>query len=73
MTTGLAAKIRRQADDLHAMFAALGAVEQIFFRGVGPGGYDIYGVKFAKGSAEIPPAAGGRRQGRRCHLPRRRQ
>jgi len=35
------------------MFAALGAVEQIFFRGVGPGGYDIYGVRFAKGSAEI--------------------
>ncbi len=25
----------------------------IFFRGVGPGGYDIYGVKFANGSAEI--------------------
>jgi len=31
MTTDLAAKIRRQAGDLHAMFAALGAVEQIFF------------------------------------------
>src|SRR5262249_23609070 len=28
-------------------------VEQIFFRGVGPGGYDIYGVKFANGSVEI--------------------
>jgi hypothetical protein len=32
---------------------ALGTLEQIFFRGVGPGGYDIYGIKFAKGSAEI--------------------
>jgi len=28
-------------------------VESIFFRGVGPGGYDIYGVKFANGSAEF--------------------
>jgi beta-lactamase regulating signal transducer with metallopeptidase domain len=53
MWPDLAAKIRRQADELHAMFVALGAVEQIFFRGVGPGGYDIYGVKFANGSAEI--------------------
>ena len=35
------------------MFKALGAVESIFFRGVGPGGYDIYGVKFANGSAEF--------------------
>ena len=35
------------------MFKALGAVESIFFRGVGPGGYDIYGVKFANGFAEF--------------------
>ena len=28
-------------------------MELIFFRGVGPGGYDIYGVKFANGSAEV--------------------
>ena len=27
--------------------------KSIFFRGVGPGGYDIYGVKFANGFAEI--------------------
>jgi hypothetical protein len=53
MTPWLAAKIRRQASELHTMFASLGAVEQIFFRGVGPGGYDIYGVKFVNGSAEI--------------------
>jgi hypothetical protein len=53
MSAPLAARVRRQADELHAMFAALGAVEQIFFRGVGPGGYDIYGVKFAKGFAEF--------------------
>jgi hypothetical protein len=35
------------------MFKAFGAVESIFFRGVSPGGYDIYGVKFAGGVAEF--------------------
>jgi hypothetical protein len=35
------------------MFKAFGAVESIFFRGVGPGGFDIYGVKFANGVAEL--------------------
>ena len=53
MSAPLAAKIRRQASQLHAMFKALGAVESIFFRGVGPGGYDIYGVKFGNGFAEF--------------------
>jgi beta-lactamase regulating signal transducer with metallopeptidase domain len=53
MSAGLAAKIRAQTDQLHAMFVALGPVEQIFFRGVGPGGYDIYGAKFANGFAEF--------------------
>jgi hypothetical protein len=53
MGEALAAAIRRQADHLHEVFVSLGAVESIFFRGVGPGGYDIYGVKFANGSAEF--------------------
>jgi bla regulator protein blaR1 len=53
MSAALAAKIRRQESELQAMFKAFGAVESIFFRGVGPGGYDIYGVKFAKGVAEF--------------------
>jgi hypothetical protein len=53
MSASLAAKIRPEASQLQAMFEALGAVESIFFRGVGPGGYDIYGVKFANGSAEF--------------------
>jgi hypothetical protein len=53
MSAALAAKIRRDASQLQAMFVSLGAVESIFFRGVGPGGYDIYGVKFAGGSAEF--------------------
>jgi len=53
MSPSLAAKIRRQAAELQTMMTAFGAVESIFFRGVGPGGYDIYGVKFAKGFAEF--------------------
>jgi beta-lactamase regulating signal transducer with metallopeptidase domain len=53
MGATLAAKIRRQVAQHQTMLKALGAVESIFFRGVGPGGYDIYGVKFANGSAEV--------------------
>jgi hypothetical protein len=53
MSEGLAAAIRRQLPDLQAMLASFGAVDQIFFRGVGGSGYDIYGVKFANGSAEF--------------------
>jgi hypothetical protein len=53
MSASLAAKIRRQSSELQATLKAFGAVESIFFRGVGPGGYDIYGVKFANGIAEF--------------------
>jgi bla regulator protein blaR1 len=53
MSAPLAANVRRQVSQLLPMFKAFGAVESIFFRGVGPGGYDIYGVKFANGSAEF--------------------
>jgi hypothetical protein len=53
MSAPLAANIRRQAAELQAMFKVFGAVESIFFRGVSPGGYDIYGVKFANGVAEF--------------------
>lgn len=53
MSAPLAAKIHRQLGETQATFVALGAVESIFFRGVGPGGYDIYGAKFANGTAEF--------------------
>jgi hypothetical protein len=53
MSAALATKYQRNAAELSSMLNAFGAVESIFFRGVGPGGYDIYGVKFAKGFAEI--------------------
>jgi beta-lactamase regulating signal transducer with metallopeptidase domain len=53
MSAPLAAKVRREASQTQSIFKALGAVESIFFRGVSPGGYDIYGVKFANGFAEF--------------------
>jgi bla regulator protein blaR1 len=53
MSAPLAAKIHRQVGELHTTFLALGPVESIFFRGVGPGGYDIYGAKFENGTAEF--------------------
>ena len=49
----LAERLRQESPPLPDTLAALGAVESIYFRGVGPGGYDIYGVKFANGSAEF--------------------
>jgi beta-lactamase regulating signal transducer with metallopeptidase domain len=48
-----AERLRQLSPPLQDTLVALGAVESIFFRGVGPGGYDIYGVKFANGSAEF--------------------
>jgi beta-lactamase regulating signal transducer with metallopeptidase domain len=59
MSPQLAAKIQRQLPHVQAMLTALGAVESIYFRGVGPGGYDIYGVKFANGFAEFRLLLGG--------------
>jgi hypothetical protein len=49
----MAENVRRQVTPLHAMLAAFGEVESVFFRGVGPGGYDIYGAQFANGLAEF--------------------
>jgi len=49
----MAENVRRQVAPLHAMLAALGAFESAFFRGVAPGGYDIYGAKFAGGLGEF--------------------
>src|ERR1700730_2988040 len=49
----MAENVRRQVTTLHAMLAAFGAVESVFFRGGWPGGYAIYGAQFAKGFAEF--------------------
>src|SRR5262249_36225583 len=53
MSEQLADNVRRQVSQLHALATTVGAVESVFFRGVGPGGYDIYGAKFANGFAEF--------------------
>ena len=53
MSPSLTDEMNRQLPKLHAMLTALGDMESIFFRGVGPAGYDIYGVKFANGLAEF--------------------
>ncbi|MGY4286064.1 hypothetical protein ACVWXO_005284 [Bradyrhizobium sp. LM2.7] len=53
MSAPLAAKVHRQLNEMRASFVALGVVESLFFRGVGPGGYDIYGAKFENGTAEF--------------------
>jgi hypothetical protein len=58
MSRELADAVRRQLPQLQAMLGALGAVESVFFRGVGPGGYDIYGAQFANGSAEFRLSVG---------------
>jgi beta-lactamase regulating signal transducer with metallopeptidase domain len=53
MSKQLADKMHRQLPQLQSALGALGAVESVFFRGVGPGGNDIYGVRFANGSGEV--------------------
>ncbi|WP_407177506.1 M56 family metallopeptidase [Bradyrhizobium sp. STM 3562] len=53
MSPQLANQMHRRISILHQALVELGAVRSISFRGVGPGGYDIYAVDFANGSAEF--------------------
>jgi hypothetical protein len=62
MSPTLAEEVRGNLPRLLAMLTALGPVESSFFRGVSPGGYDIYGVKFAHGSAEFRIRPGAERE-----------
>jgi CubicO group peptidase (beta-lactamase class C family) len=52
MSSELANVTRRQLPQLHSMIAALGALQSVIFKGVGPGGADIYQVNFEKGSID---------------------
>ncbi|MES1258828.1 MAG: DUF3471 domain-containing protein, partial [Acidobacteriota bacterium] len=52
MSPGLADVTRQQLPQLTALMAQMGAVESVAFKGVGPGGADIYEVKFEHGSTE---------------------
>jgi CubicO group peptidase (beta-lactamase class C family) len=52
MSEGLANVTRQQLPQLQATINQLGAVQSVTFKGVGPGGADIYEVKFEHGSTE---------------------
>src|SRR5262249_14974185 len=45
--------VRQHLPQLRRMLSALGPLQSLFFRGVGPGGYDIYGAQFVNGSADF--------------------
>jgi CubicO group peptidase (beta-lactamase class C family) len=52
MSPRLAAATRQQLPDLQSGLVTLGALQSVRFKGVGPGGADIYQVKFEKGSID---------------------
>ena len=52
MSPGLAEVTRQQLPQLQSMIVAKGALQSVIFKGVGPGGADIYQVNFAKGSID---------------------
>jgi CubicO group peptidase (beta-lactamase class C family) len=52
MSPGLATVTRQQLTQLQASIVQLGALQTVTFKGVGPGGADIYQVKFENGSLE---------------------
>ena len=52
MSPGLAAAIRQHLPRLESDIKQLGSVQAISFKGVGPGGADIYQIKFENGSWE---------------------
>jgi hypothetical protein len=52
MSSGLAEATRQQLPQLQAMIAAMGALQSVTFKGVGPGGADIFAAKFEKGSLD---------------------
>jgi CubicO group peptidase (beta-lactamase class C family) len=52
MSPGLASATRQQLTGLQSTFAGYGPLQSITFKGVGPGGADIYQVKFEKGSID---------------------
>ena len=53
MSPGLANVTRQQLSGIQSTFTGLGALQSITFKGVGPGGADIYQVKFEKGALDF--------------------
>ena len=52
MSPGLADATRQQLPHLQEMIAGMGALQSVTFKGVGPGGADIFAAKFEKGSLD---------------------
>lgn len=52
MSSNLAEATRQQLPQLQKMVTDLGALQSVTFKGVGPGGADIYEIKFEKGSLD---------------------
>src|SRR5580658_52647 len=52
MTPEFAEVARPQADHVERLIGGLGTLQTITFKGVGPGGFDIYQVKFEHGSLD---------------------
>jgi hypothetical protein len=52
MSPGLAAATRQQLPQLQSSITGLGGLQSITFKAVGPGGADVYTVKFEKGALE---------------------
>ena len=52
MSSNFAAITRQQLPQLQSTITDLGAIQSVSFKGVGPGGADIYQVKFEKGALE---------------------
>jgi CubicO group peptidase (beta-lactamase class C family) len=53
MSPKFANTIRQQLPEFQPMIAAMGALQSVTFKGVGPGGADIYQFKFEKGSLDF--------------------
>jgi hypothetical protein len=51
-TPALAELVRQQEPTIEALIESLGALQSVSFKGVGPGGADIYSVQFVNGAVE---------------------
>jgi serine-type D-Ala-D-Ala carboxypeptidase/endopeptidase len=69
MTPEFAEVARPQAEHVEGLIAGLGTLQSITFKSVGPGGFDIYEVKFEHGSLDwrILLDADGKIAGERLH------
>lgn len=52
LTAQFAEIVRPQVEHIETLIAGLGALQSVTFKGVGPGGFDIYDVKFEHGTLD---------------------